>query len=110
LDWIVREELPAMVSSGIHQEILHRYLSLDLPGKARQVSIKLETIIPNTLPVTLQDICLARTLSQRYPVLSARDLVHVAVMLNNDISRILSTDVHLDQVAEIKRLDPQAVN
>jgi predicted nucleic acid-binding protein len=104
---IVNEKVYALVSSEIHQEILHRYLSLGLPDKARQVSVKLETLIPVTLAVTLADIHQSRTLIEAYPKLQSRDLIHVAVMLNHGISRILSTDVHFDQVREIERIDPQ---
>ena len=107
LERIVSDEIPAVVSSEIHQEILHRYLALGLAQKARQVSIKLETIIPATLPVTLADIRTARRLLPRYPTLTARDLLHVAVMLENGIARILSTDAHFDQVAEVQRIDPR---
>jgi predicted nucleic acid-binding protein len=107
LNRIVNEKLPAMVNSEIHQEILHRYLSLGLPDKARQVSIKLETLIPTTLPVAMSDIRRARRLSEHYPTLKARDLIHVAVMLEHGLSRILSTDVHFDQVSEVERIDPQ---
>lgn len=107
LDRIVNDELPAVVSSEIHQEILHRYLSLGLPDKARQVSIKLEILIPTALLVTMVDVRRARKLSERYPTLKARDLIHVAVMLENSISRILSTDAHFDQVSEVERIDPR---
>lgn len=107
LDRIIRESLPAVVSSEIHQEILHRYLSLGLGPMAQQVSTKLETIIPATLPVTLADIRRVRQLAGRYSALNARDLVHAAVMLENGLSRILSTDRHFDQMTEIERIDPR---
>jgi predicted nucleic acid-binding protein len=107
LDRIIRESLPAIVSSEIHQEILHRYLSLGLPQMAQQVSAQLETIIPTTLPVTLADIRRVRQLAERYPALRARDLLHAAVMLENGLSHILSTDRHFDQVSEIERIDPR---
>jgi predicted nucleic acid-binding protein len=106
LDRIVQEKLPVAVSSEIHQEILHRYLSIGLPQKAQQVSIKLETIIPATLPVTITDIRRARQLAERHPTLNARDLIHVAVMLENGITCILSTDRHFDQVSQVERIDP----
>ena len=106
LERIVREGLPAVVSSEVHQEIMHRYLSLGLPQKAREISIHLETLIPATLPVTLADIRQVRRLAERYPALKARDLLHAGVMLENGLSRILSTDRHFDQLAKIERLDP----
>jgi predicted nucleic acid-binding protein len=104
---IVRESLQAVVSSEIHQEILHRYLSIGLPDKAREVSIKLETIIPTSLPVTMADIHRVRQLAENYPGLNARDLIHAAVMLENGLTHILSTDRHFDQLAEIERIDPR---
>jgi len=106
LDRIIGENLRAAVSSEIHQEILHRYLSLGLPDKAREVSLNLELIVPTTLPVTLAEIHRVRELTERYPRLNARDLIHAAVMLENGLTRILSTDRHFDQLAEIERIDP----
>ena len=83
-----------------------RYMSLGLPDQARQVSIRLETIIPRALPVTMTDVRRARSLSTHYPDLRARDLIHAAVMLEKGISHILSTDRHFDQVDEVRRIDP----
>jgi predicted nucleic acid-binding protein len=82
-------------------------LSLGLPQMAQQASVQLETIIPATLPVTLADIRRVRQLAVRYSALKARDLVHAAVMLENGISRILSTERHFDQMPEIERMDPR---
>ena len=107
LQRIVDEELPAVVNCEVHQEILHRYLSLGLPDKARMTSRKLETLIPTTLPVTMADVSQAREMSKRYPALAARDLIHVAVMLNHGLKRILSTDAHFDQVKEVEHIDPR---
>lgn len=107
LDRIIREQLAAVVSSEVHQEILHRYLALGLPDQPRQVSVHLETIIPVALPVTMTDVRRARSLSVCYPDLKARDLIHVAVMLENGLSHILSTDRHFDLVDEIERIDPR---
>ncbi len=103
---VAEGQIRAVVDCEVHQEILHRYLSLRLPEKARQVSQKLEAVIPHTLPIALDDIARARQLLRRYPTLPARDLLHVAVMLNHDITQILSTDTHFDQVDEVERLDP----
>jgi predicted nucleic acid-binding protein len=90
----------------VHQELLHRYLSLKLAAKAREVSEDFQIVVPNVLPVTLSDIVRSRELSLRYPEVPARDLVHVAVMLNNSITTIVSADHHFDSIAEIERLDP----
>ncbi|HHS98167.1 MAG TPA: PIN domain-containing protein [Chloroflexi bacterium] len=103
---IAEGEVQAVVDCEVHQEILHRYLSLRLPEKAQQISLRLEVLIPHTLPITSEDIARARQLVDRYPDLPARDLLHVAVMLNHGITRILSADAHFDQVEEVERIDP----
>ncbi len=103
---IARGTVEAVTSAEVHQEILHRYLSLRRPEQAREVSRSLQTIVPATLPVTLADVERARTLSLDYPQIAARDLIHVAVMLNNGLTQILSVDKHFDAVIEVRRISP----
>ena len=38
--------------------------------------------------------------------ITPRDLVHVAVMLTNNIKKIISTAKDLDHIEEIQRIDP----
>ena len=38
--------------------------------------------------------------------ITPRDLVHVAVMLTNNIKKIISTDKDFDHIEEIQRIDP----
>ncbi len=64
------------------------------------------TLIPRVLPVTQADIKRTLKLVPKYPALKARDLIHVAVMLENGITHILSTDRHFDQVSQVERIDP----
>ena len=103
---IARDLVPAASSVEVHQEILHRYLSLRLPEQARAVSESLQIIVPTTLPVTLADIERARFLSISYPQIPARDLLHCALMLNNGLTRILTVDRHFDTIVEVERVLP----
>lgn len=103
---IAQEVMEAVTSTEVHQEILHRYLSLGRPEDARTLSSTLQSIIPRTLAVDLADIVRARELSVIYPAVPARDLIHVAVMLNHGITTILSVDRHFDSIREIVRLSP----
>jgi len=103
---VLRGELRAATSVEVHQEILHRYLSLGVGEKARTVSQDFEALVPEILPVTMADFIRARSFSFTYPSVSARDLVHVAVMLNHGLTAVVSADRHFDQIAEITRLDP----
>jgi predicted nucleic acid-binding protein len=45
-------------------------------------------------------------LVERYPELSARDLIHVATCLEEGITAIVSPDRGFDTVSEIRRVDP----
>jgi predicted nucleic acid-binding protein len=40
-------------------------------------------------------------------MLNTRDLIHAAVMLENGLTCILSTDCHFDQLTEIECMDPR---
>ena len=99
-------ELNAATNVEVHQEILHRYISLRLPEKAREVSEDFESVVPVVLGLSIGDIRLAREFLARYPELPARDLLHVAIMLGHGISAIVSADRHFDKVHEVRRLDP----
>lgn len=109
LDLIRRGELPALTNTAVHQEILCRYLSQRQAARAREVSEDFQTLVPNVLPVELRDVALARELLAKHPRLSARDLIHLAVMLNNGIDTIISVDRDFDATAEVTRLDPAAI-
>ncbi len=109
LERIVAGELEAVTNVEVHQEILHRYIAIGLTAKGREVSQDFQYIVPLVLPVSLDEIELARDLSARYPELPARDLVHLSVMLNHGIEVVVSADRHFDRCSEIRRLDPSAL-
>lgn len=103
---VVAGELDGVTNAEVHQEILYRYLALGLDAKAREVSEDFEVMVPRVLNISLDDVRVARRLSVAYPSLPGRDLLHVAVMLNNGVTRILSADRHFDAISEIERVDP----
>ena len=103
---IVEKHLSVMTDCEVHQEILHRYLSLGLPEKAKEMSEDFERIVPSILPITMHDVQKARQLLVAYSHVRARDLLHVAVMLNNGLHQILSVDSHFATFHEIRRIDP----
>ncbi len=103
---VVAGEIDGVTNAEVHQEILHRYLAIGLNAKAREVSEDFEAMVPRVFGVSMDDVRLARDLSATYSRLPARDLLHVAVMLNNGVTRILSADRHFDAISEIQRVDP----
>ncbi len=61
------------------------------------------------LPIRHPDVSLARKLSEEetHSHLSPRDFVHLAVMLNNDISCIVTADQGFARVPGIKIIYPR---
>ena len=45
-------------------------------------------------------------LARKYPALSARDLVHVAICVHEESAEIISPDRAFDSVAEERRIHP----
>ncbi len=59
------------------------------------------------LPVTRKDMVIALSLLKEYPLISTRDAVHAATMINNEVEEIISTDSHFDLIQGIKRFKPE---
>jgi uncharacterized protein len=99
-------KITAVISTEIIQEILYRFQSIkNLPTgiQLSQAAIQLCSII---LPVTETDLSRAIDILETSPTIQTRDAFHAAVMLNNDLREIVSTDSHFDRIPGIRRLDP----
>ncbi|MEX2158031.1 MAG: PIN domain-containing protein [Dehalococcoidia bacterium] len=97
-----------MTSAEVLQEILHRMIALklwDRGGKGyfadyqRVMSGRIEAVYA-------QDVSLAGDLVAAHPRLSARDLIHLAVMRRLGVTQIVTADRAFDAVPEVQRLDP----
>ena len=86
------------------QEILHRYVAIGRPDAIQPAFDALLGIVDEVYPVDLAAVQRARTVVLGSPRLSARDALHVAVMQQQGISRILSFDAGFDQIPGIQRL------
>ena len=60
-------------------------------------------------PVYGEDVILATELADRHTGVSARDLVHAAVMHRLGVDRIISADTDFDRLEGIERLDPARI-
>lgn len=101
--------LSATTSTEVVQEILHRYLSIGRPQTGLQMATDTLDMFAPVLPITHGLMRRLPRLVERYPRLSARDLIHVATCLAEGIDTIVSPDLGFDQVHEIRRLDPTEV-
>jgi hypothetical protein len=95
-----------VTDTEVLQEILYRYWSLGEPDRGLRLASEFLIIVPDVVPVTKDDVERALALAQRYPSAPPRDLIHVAVMLDNGVRRIVSADRHFDQFTEIERIAP----
>jgi predicted nucleic acid-binding protein len=106
LTLLARGEISGVTDSAVHQEIIYRYLSLERAHEAQQVSSDFLTLVPGILPFTRREVEKMIDLTAIHAALPTRDLVHLAIMINHDLTHIISVDTHFDQVEEIKRVDP----
>jgi predicted nucleic acid-binding protein len=97
-----RERL--VTDAEVLQELLHRYVAIARPDAIQPAFDALLGIVDDVHPVDLAAVQRARTIVFGSPRLSARDALHVAVMQQHGISRILSFDAGFDQVPGIQRL------
>lgn len=101
----VREgTVEACTSTEVLQEILYRYSALERLDLAREVYDVFVEVCPVVLSVTLADTDRARDLLCGTAGISARDAVHAAVMLNNEVEWIATFDAGFDGLAGIRRL------
>ena len=110
--WIVTEiengNIDALTDTEVIQEILYRYSMIGLPDRAIELSKKLYSLVPETLPVSSQDVSEAIKLYEKYHSqdIKSRDAIHTAVMENNKVTQIISVDKHFDLIEGVSRIDP----
>ena len=96
-----------VTNSEVLQEITHRYLASGRWTLGREVVRAFAEAMRGRIePVYGEDVILATELADRHPGVSARDLVHAAVMQRLGVSRIISADTDFDRLEGIDRLDP----
>jgi len=110
--WVMREvaagRLEAAIDAEIIQEVLYRYGALGCWQIGAVIARELLTIVPHVYSVMKEDVRSAIPLFAEYGPqgVTARDVLHVAVMHHHGLTHIVSTDPHLDQFEGIVRLDP----
>ena len=106
---VASEELEAVISTEVLQEILSRYGAVGETQRGlRLARLAVDQVGGAVLPVTLRDMQRAFELVERHgEAIAARDAVHAATMLNNGLTRLLSVDTHFDAIGGITRVDPR---
>lgn len=109
LESIAQGELKAVTDVEVLQELLHRYTALGQRERAVEVCRLFLQVVPDVLTVTSEIIRRALELHHQFSQLQARDSLHTAVMLEYQITHIISADRHFDGIPGIVRVDPSQV-
>jgi len=112
LEKIKAGKLWVAIDTEIVQEILYRYHRIGVYEEAVRLAWYLLKLKPKVLPVSLRDVEDSIQLYHKYSVegVPPRDTIHVAVMLNNGIEKIISVDRHFGEViTEVKRVEPKEI-
>jgi uncharacterized protein len=100
-------ELDAVTSTEVVQEIVHRFMAIRRPDIAGSMARRTMDTFAPVIPMTHALMRRVPDLIDRYPTLSARDLVHVATCIHEGIVEIVSPDRGFDVVKELRRVPPE---
>ena len=100
-------ELDAVTSTEVVQEIVHRFIAIRRPDIAGSMAKRTMDTFTPVIPMTHALMRRIPDLIDRYPTLSARDLVHVATCIHEGIVEIVSPDRGFDVVKELRRVPPE---
>ncbi len=99
--------LSFVTSSEVIQELLHLYIAQGRWVLGREAVRSFAQVMHGRIePVYAEDVLLAARLADSHPGISARDLVHAAVMQRLGVNRIISVDTDFDRLPNVTRLDP----
>jgi len=101
---LVRERERMITDAEVLQEILHRYASIGRRESIQPAFDVLLRVVDEVLAVERTTMERAKAIVVGYGGLSARDAVHLAVMQQHGIDRILSFDAGFDGFPGITRL------
>lgn len=99
----------AVTDTEAIQEVLYRYGALQHWQIGVAMANSLMNLVPEIYPVNVDDMHRSLDLFKRYAQkgITARDVVHAAVMMNRGLKNIVSTDSHFDLIKGITRVDPE---
>ena len=104
LEKLIREHQRLVTSAEVLEEILHRYVAIDRRDAIQPAFDALTGVVDEVLAVDRAAVERAKRIVLEYQRLSARDAVHLAVMEQHGIDRILSFDAGFDGFPGITRL------
>ena len=104
LEKLVADRQRLVTDAEALQEILHRYTAINRREAIQPAFDALLGIVDEVLPINEAVAERAKQIILAYRHLSARDSVHLAVMRQNGVERILSFDTGFDSFPDVTRL------
>jgi uncharacterized protein len=104
LEKLITERQRLVTDAEVLQEILHRYVAIDRRDAIQPAFDALLGVVDTVLVVDVTVVQRAKQIVLGYRQLSARDAVHLSVMEQNGIDRILSFDSGFDAFPRVTRL------
>jgi predicted nucleic acid-binding protein len=92
-----------VTSAEVLQEILHRYVAIDRRDAIQPAFDALLGVVDEVISIELADVDRARSFVLGITNLSARDALHAAVMVREEIDRIMTFDAAFDTIPGISR-------
>ena len=103
LEKLIRDDQRLVTSAEVLEEILYRYVAIDRRDAIQPAFDALTGVVDEVLAVDRAAVERAKRMVLEYQRLSARDAVHLAVMEQHGIDRILSFNRGFDGFAGITR-------
>jgi uncharacterized protein len=104
LERLVSDRERLVTDAEVLQEILHRYVAIDRRDAIQPAFDVLLAVVDEVLPIDQASTERAKDIVMGRRRLSARDALHIAVMEQHGIGRILSFDSGFDGFPGITRL------
>jgi len=104
LEKLITDRQRLVTDAEVLQEILHCYVAIDRRDAIQPAFDALLGVVDQVLTVDVAVVQRAKQIVLGYRQLSARDAVHLSVMEQNGIERILSFDSGFDAFPRITRL------
>jgi len=93
-----------VTDAEVLQEILHRYVAIGRRDAIQPAFDALRAVADVVLPIAERDVVRAKDIVLGTRGLSARDAIHLAIMEQHGVERILSFDRALDAFPGVARL------
>jgi len=104
LERLVVEGERLVTDAKVFQEILQRYVAIGRRDAIQVAFDALQGIVDEVFPVTLSNVERAKSIVLGFESLYARDAVHLAVMEDQAVIRVMTFDTGFDEFPGVSRV------